>query len=145
MLLLERRILMESIEEKASKVSEVIKIIKDKIKPFSADLWSTFKEKTLSIWSKFSPTTKSAIIIVLLIAFILVIYKISTVLIKSFFKMLWKVVTLPFKLAWEVLKDLLTILGFREYDEDVFEKKFKSDDLTDEEREKFKRYIENKL
>ena len=145
MLLLERRILMESIEDKASKVSEVVKIIKDKVKPFSADLWSTFKEKTLSIWSNFSPTTKSAIIIVLLIAFILVIYKLSSVLIKSFFKLLWKVVTLPFKLAWDVLKDLLTVLGFREYDQDVFEKKFKSDDLTDEEREKFKRYIENKL
>jgi len=145
MLLLERRILMESIEDKASKVSEVVKIIKDKVKPFSADLWSTFKEKTLSIWSNFSPTTKSAIIIVLLIAFILVIYKLSSVLIKSFFKLLWKVVTLPFKLAWDVLKDLLTVLGFREYDQDVFEKKFKSDDLTNEEREKFKRYIENKL
>jgi uncharacterized membrane protein len=145
MLLLERRILIESIEEKASKVSEVVKIIKDKVKPFSEDLWSAFKEKTLSIWSNFSPITKSAIIIVLLIAFILVIYKLSSVLIKSFFKLLWKVVTLPFKLAWEVLKDLLTVLGFREYDKDVFEKKFKSDDLTDEEREKFKRYIENKL
>jgi len=145
MLLLERRILIESIEDKASKVSEVIKIIKDKVKPFSADLWNTFKEKTLSIWSNFSPTTKSAIVIVLIIVFILVIYKISSVLIKSFFKLLWKVVTLPFKLAWEVLKDLLTVLGFREYDEDVFEKKFKSEELTDEEREKFKSYIENKL
>jgi len=145
MLLLERKILIESIEEKTSKVSEVINIIKDKVKPFSANLWSTFKEKTVSIWSNFSPTTKSAIIIVLLIAFILVVYKLSSVLIKSFFKLLWKVVTLPFKLAWEVLKDLLTVLGFREYDQDVFEKKFKSEELTDEEREKFKRYIENKL
>jgi uncharacterized membrane protein len=145
MLLLERRILIESIEEKASKVSEIVQIIKDKVKPFSSDLWNAFKEKTLSIWSNFSPTTKSAIVIVLLIAFIVVIYKLSSVLIKSFFKLLWKVVTLPFKLAWEVLKDLLTVLGFREYDKDVFEKKFKSDDLTDEEREKFKRYIENKL
>jgi uncharacterized membrane protein len=145
MLLLERKLLIESIEEKASKVSEVVKIIKDKIKPFSADLWNAFKEKTLSIWSNFSPITKAAIIIVLLIAFILIVYGLSRVLIKSFFKLLWKVVTLPFKLAWEVLKDLLTVLGFREYDQDVFEKKFKSDDLTDEEREKFKRYIENKL
>jgi len=145
MLLLERRILIESIEEKTSKVSEVVGVIRDKVKSFSEDLWSTFKEKTLSIWSKFSPTTKSAIIIVLIIVFILVVYKISTTLVKSFFKLLWRVVTFPIKLAWEALKSLLTVLGFKEYDEDVFEKKFKSDELTDKEREKFKRYIENKL
>jgi hypothetical protein len=145
MLLLERRILIESIEQKTSKVSEVVGVIRDKVKSVSADLWSTFKEKTLSIWSKFSPTTKTAIIIVLIIVFILVVYKISTTLVKSFFKLLWRVVTFPIKLAWEALKSLLTVLGFKEYDEDVFEKKFKSEELTDEEREKFKRYIENKL
>jgi hypothetical protein len=145
MLLLERRILMETIEEKTSKVSEVVKVIRDKVKSFSEDLWKSFKEKTLSIWSKFSPKTKAAIIIVLIIVFILVVYKISTSLVKSFFKLLWRVVTFPIKLAWEALKSLLTVLGFKEYDEDVFEKKFKSEELTDEEREKFKRYIENKL
>jgi hypothetical protein len=145
MLLLEKRLLIETIEDKTYKVSDIVQVFKDKIKPFSKELWSAFKEKTISLWSTFSPTTKSAIIIALIIVFIVVIYKISSYLIKSFFKILWKVVTLPFKLAWSALKELLTVLGFREYDQDVFKKEFKDEELTDEEREKFKRYIENKI